>query len=171
MSARLIIFEGTTVLSCKNTIKKEMVYGLNAIKCCIFERYYRYRMEKNKKDDFENLDKEIAYSRTVKAGKRIYYLDVKRTRNEDLYLSLTESIKKNSGSPENPNVTYEKHKLFLYKEDLSKFTEALIDVIRFMQDNDSIIEDTNLSDTLNEQELIDFDDNEPAIKLNLEDFE
>ncbi len=102
-------------------------------------------------------NKEIAYSRTVKAGKRVYYLDVKRSRNEDLYLCLTESKKKTSGNAESPEISFEKHKIFLYKEDLAKFTEALIDVIRFMQDND----DTTLS----------LDDNEPAIKLNLEDFE
>lgn len=134
-------------------------------------------MEYFRKDDPEQREKEIAYSRTVKAGKRIYYLDVKRSRNEDLYLSLTESKKKVTGDPENPNVSYEKHKIFLYREDLSKFTEALIDVIRFMQDNDSpelssdLEEDmltTDLSNALSESDLT---DNEPAIKLNLGDFE
>ncbi|HET9571966.1 MAG TPA: DUF3276 family protein [Bacteroidales bacterium] len=134
-------------------------------------------MEQFRKEDSEQRDKEIAYSRTVKAGKRIYYLDVKRSRNEDLYLSLTESKKKVSGDPENPDVSYEKHKIFLYREDLSKFTEALIDVIRFMQDNDSPEPSTDLeedrftdglSNTLTETDLI---DDEPAIKLNLEDFE
>jgi len=134
-------------------------------------------MEHFRKDDSEHREKEIAYSRTVKAGKRIYYLDVKRSRNEDLYLSLTESKKKVTGDPENPDVSYEKHKIFLYREDLSKFTEALIDVIRFMQDNDSpeldsdLEEDmftTNLSNALTEADLT---ENEPAIKLNLGDFE
>lgn len=134
-------------------------------------------MEYFRKDDPEHREKEIAYSRTVKAGKRIYYLDVKRSRNEDLYLSLTESKKKVTGDPENPDVSYEKHKIFLYREDLSKFTEALIDVIRFMQDNDSpelssdLEEDmltTDLSNALSESDLT---DNEPAIKLNLGDFE
>lgn len=134
-------------------------------------------MEYFRKDDPEHREKEIAYSRTVKAGKRIYYLDVKRSRNEDLYLSLTESKKKVTGDPEKPDVSYEKHKIFLYREDLSKFTEALIDVIRFMQDNDSpelssdLEEDmltTDLSNALSETDLT---DNEPAIKLNLGDFE
>jgi len=134
-------------------------------------------MEYFRKEDPEHREKEIAYSRTVKAGKRIYYLDVKRSRNEDLYLSLTESKKKVSGDPENPDVSYEKHKIFLYREDLSKFTEALIDVIRFMQDND-IPESSSepdstaeLSNALTESERSDFIDHEPAIKLNLGDFE
>ncbi len=134
-------------------------------------------MEYFRKEDPEHREKEIAYSRTVKAGKRIYYLDVKRSRNEDLYLSLTESKKKVSGDPENPDVSYEKHKIFLYREDLSKFTEALIDVIRYMQDNDTtelpleVDSTTELSNALTESELSDFTDHEPAIKLNLGDFE
>jgi len=134
-------------------------------------------MEYFKKEDPEHREKEIAYSRTVKAGKRIYYLDVKRSRNEDLYLSLTESKKKVSGDPENPDISYEKHKIFLYREDLSKFTEALIDVIRYMQDNDSPQDSSDpdpiaeLSNTLTESELSELTDNEPAIKLNLGDFE
>jgi len=134
-------------------------------------------MEYFRKEDPEHREKEIAYSRTVKAGKRIYYLDVKRSRNEDLYLSLTESKKKVSGDPENPDVSYEKHKIFLYREDLSKFTEALIDVIRFMQDNDSLELGSDLEEELLTTELSnaltdsDLTDDEPAIKLNLGDFE
>lgn len=134
-------------------------------------------MEYFRKEDPEHREKEIAYSRTVKAGKRIYYLDVKRSRNEDLYLSLTESKKKVSGDPENPDVSYEKHKIFLYREDLSKFTEALIDVIRYMQDNDSpentseLDPTAELSNALTESDRSDFTDHEPAIKLNLGDFE
>jgi hypothetical protein len=104
-------------------------------------------------------------------------LDVKRSRNEDLYLSLTESKKKVSGDPENPDVSYEKHKIFLYREDLSKFTEALIDVIRFMQDNDSLELGSDLEEELLTTELSnalsdsDLTDDEPAIKRNLGDFE
>lgn len=51
-------------------------------------------MNTEKNAETEGPDKEIAYSRTVKAGKRIYYLDVKRSRNEELYLCLTESKKR-----------------------------------------------------------------------------
>ena len=131
-------------------------------------------MEDLRSNDWEGRDREIAYNRTVKAGKRIYYLDVKRSHNDDLYLSLTESKKKVSGNPENPNISYEKHKIFLYEEDLSKFTEALIDVIKYMQDyhvSDKTDDSDNdsLTDALNS--VVTADDSEPAIKLNLEDFE
>lgn len=74
---------------------------------------------------------EIVYSRAVKAGKRIYYLDVKKARNEDLYLCITESKRKQTGETEPPQ--FEKHKVFLYKEDFAHFTEGLNDVIAFVQ--------------------------------------
>ena len=74
---------------------------------------------------------EIVYSRSVKAGKRIYYLDVKKARNEDLYLCITESKRKQIGEAEPPQ--FEKHKVFLYKEDFAHFTEGLNDVISFVQ--------------------------------------
>jgi hypothetical protein len=133
-------------------------------------------------EDFEDHDRDIAYSRTVKAGKRIYYLDVKRSRNGDLYLSLTESKKKISGNPENPDVSFEKHKIFLYREDLSKFTEALIDVICYIKDHedgeDSKIKlnKADIPDNFPEVDSTILDttvtlDDEPPIKLDLTDFE
>ena len=67
----------------------------------------------------------------MKAGKRIYYLDVKKARNEDLYLCITESKRKQTGESEPPQ--FEKHKVFLYKEDFAHFTEGLNDVIAFVQ--------------------------------------
>lgn len=82
---------------------------------------------------------EIVYSRSVKAGKRIYYLDVKKARNEDLYLCITESKRKQTGESETPQ--FEKHKVFLYKEDFAHFTEGLNDVIAFVQSQLGEIED------------------------------
>lgn len=82
---------------------------------------------------------EIVYSRSLKAGKRIYYLDVKKARNEDLYLCITESKKKAAGEEENPQ--FEKHKLFLYKEDFARFTEELNDVISFVKNQFGEIEE------------------------------
>ena len=74
---------------------------------------------------------EIVYSHSVKAGKRIYYLDVKKARNEDLYLCITESKKKVAGEDEAPQ--FEKHKVFLYKEDFAHFMEGLEDVISYIK--------------------------------------
>ena len=82
---------------------------------------------------------EIVYSRSVKAGKRIYYLDVKKARTEDLYLCITESKRKQTGEAEPPQ--FEKHKVFLYKEDFAHFTEGLNDVIAFVQNQLGAIEE------------------------------
>ena len=64
-----------------------------------------------RKIEIEKKDNEIIYSKAIKAGKRIYYLDVKKSRNEDLFLAITESKKKFNGSEEDAQVTYEKHKI------------------------------------------------------------
>lgn len=86
-----------------------------------------------RKFEIEKKDNEIIYSKAIKAGKRIYYLDVKKSRNEDMYLAITESKKKVSGSDNDTQVTYEKHKIFLYKEDFDKFVEGLQDVVGFIK--------------------------------------
>ena len=86
-----------------------------------------------KKFELEKKDNEIIYSKAIKAGKRIYYLDVKKSRNEDLFLAITESKKKIVGYEEDAQVTYEKHKIFLYKEDFDKFIEGLEDVVGFIK--------------------------------------
>lgn len=71
------------------------------------------------------LDRDLVFSEAVKAGKRIYYFDVKQSRNGDRYISITESKKIVEGPAENPRISFEKHKLFLYKEDYDKFMTAL----------------------------------------------
>ena len=85
-------------------------------------------MEKNQD---ERREQEIVYSRAIKAGKRIYYLDVRKARNNDLYLSITESKRRQADGEEAPS--FEKHKLFLYKEDFAHFLEGLQDVIGYVQ--------------------------------------
>lgn len=82
----------------------------------------------------EKRENDIIYSKAIKAGKRIYYLDVKKSRNEDLFVAITESKKRVSGYDENVQVTYEKHKIFLYKEDFDKFLEGMEDVIGFVKE-------------------------------------
>ena len=84
----------------------------------------------------ERKEQEIVFSKSVKAGKRIYYLDVKRSRNNDLFLAITES-KKKFAEDENAPVMYEKHKIFLYKEDFEKFTDALTEIIGFINENNA----------------------------------
>ena len=73
-------------------------------------------MEGNKEND----RKEI-FSERVRAGKRTYFFDVKATRANDYYLTITESKRRYKDD----GYTYEKHKIFLYKEDFNKFLKAL----------------------------------------------
>ena len=73
-------------------------------------------MEENKGNSRDEI-----YSTKVKAGKRTYFFDVKATRSNDYYLTITESKKRFKED----GFTYEKHKIFLYKEDFNKFMEAL----------------------------------------------
>ena len=75
-------------------------------------------------------DSDILYSKTVKAGKRVYYIDVKRDRKGDFYVSLTESKRIKDGDVmQKP--AFEKHKIFLYQEDLEKFRQAFEDVVDY----------------------------------------
>lgn len=75
----------------------------------------------------ENEYKEELFTKRVRAGKRTYFFDVKATRSErDFYITITES--KRVGDEE-----YEKHKIFLYKEDFEKFLGALEETVEFVQ--------------------------------------
>jgi Protein of unknown function (DUF3276) len=71
-------------------------------------------------------DREDVYSKAVRAGKRTYFFDVKSTRGRDLFLTITESKKH---TQEDGSAHYEKHKIFLYKEDFDKFLDGLHDAI------------------------------------------
>ncbi len=73
---------------------------------------------------------ESVYSSKVKAGKRrTYFFDVRRTKGEDFYITLTESTKRFNDDG------YERHKIFLYKEDFNRFVEALTEVVNHVKTN------------------------------------
>ncbi len=109
-------------------------------------------MEENKTNGRDEI-----FSEKVKAGKRTYFFDVKATRSNDYYLTITESKKRFKED----GFTYEKHKIFLYKEDFNKFLEALnntvdhvknelmpeVDFTQFDQSNDeSTVSDNGSSE-------------------------
>lgn len=70
----------------------------------------------------QNNQREEVFSKSVRAGKRTYFFDVKSTKANDYYLTITESKKRigNDGAP-----FYEKHKIFLYREDFEKFMDGM----------------------------------------------
>ena len=87
------------------------------------------------KDGIKSADSKFnqeIYSKVVRAGKRTYFFDVKTTRSDEYYLTITES-KKRFG--ENGKFHYEKHKIFLYKEDFEKFIENLQDIVDYIHEN------------------------------------
>jgi len=85
---------------------------------------------KEKNEDFVRTEKEEIFSIAVRAGKRTYFFDVKATRRNDYYLTLTESKKRFN---RDGRFYFEKHKIFLYKEDFDKFTEGLKETIEFIK--------------------------------------
>lgn len=82
--------------------------------------------------------REDIFSRAVRAGKRTYFFDVKATRSNEYYLTITES--KRRFNNEQGKFYYEKHKLFLYKEDFDKFSIGLEAAIGFIQTGEPPIE-------------------------------
>lgn len=80
----------------------------------------------NESNNYHN--QESIYSNKVRAGKRrTYFFDVRRTKGDDFYLTLTESTKRfNDGN-------YQRHKIFLYKEDFNRFVAGLEDVIDYVK--------------------------------------
>ena len=88
-------------------------------------------MEELENKEQEKVVREEIFSKTVRAGKRTYFFDVKATRGGEQYLTITES--KRRFNNEQGKFYYEKHKLFLYKEDFEKFANGLEGTIQFIQ--------------------------------------
>ncbi len=93
--------------------------------------------ESNIKKKLDNRECDIVFSQTIKAGKRIYYLDVKKNRKGELYLAITESKKVTNDEQALP-VSFEKHKIFLYKEDFDKFQTALSETLDYIKKNNTV---------------------------------
>lgn len=80
----------------------------------------------------ETRERDEVFSKIVRAGKRTYFFDVKKTRQKnDFYLTITESKKRYLSDGE---FKFEKHKIFLYKEDFEKFKEAMLDSFEFVEE-------------------------------------
>jgi hypothetical protein len=82
--------------------------------------------------EFDNREpREEIFAKAVRAGKRTYFFDVKSTRANEYYLTITESKRRFGAAGEKPY--FEKHKIFLYKEDFDKFSEGLNEVVSFIR--------------------------------------
>jgi hypothetical protein len=101
----------------------------------------------------KNIKEEI-FTKVVRAGKRTYFFDVKATRKDDYYLTITES-KKRLGKE--GKVFYEKHKIFLYKEDFEKFSEGLKDAVTYIsngKDESKTPEPASIADKSDEKSAL-----------------
>ena len=98
-------------------------------------------MEGNTKN--EGTVRDEIFSKAIRAGKRTYFFDVKTTRRNDYYLTITERKKR---FEDDGRYAVEKHKLFLYKEDFEKFKEGLFEAVEYiesLQDEDGNYPETN----------------------------
>ncbi len=109
-------------------------------------------------EEYEKNDRGDLFSKPVRAGKRTYFFDVKSTRGNDYYLTITES-KKRFG--EDGKFFYEKHKIFLYKEDFEKFIDGLNEAVIHIRENAPVIE--NAPETTSESSVSD------SSNINFED--
>lgn len=97
-----------------------------------------------KLDGSEKTEREEIYSRKIRAGKRTYFIDVKATRRSDFYITITESKKR---FYRDGKYFFEKHKIFLYKEDFEKFVDGLTEMVDFVrQHQQDFVEDYNRSE-------------------------
>lgn len=84
--------------------------------------------------DFDKQEREEVFSKRVRAGKRTYFFDVKATRSNDYFLTITESKKR----PEDGS--FIKHKIFLYKEDFEKFSEGFNETVEYIKEHQEVVE-------------------------------
>ncbi len=109
----------------------------------------------------ETIVREEIHSKAVRAGKRTYFFDVKATKRNDYYLTITESKKRFN---KDGRFYYEKHKIFLYKEDFEKFMDGLTEVIEFIKTANPVLITESGEDEVNEV-------NEEYIAVDFEDLE
>lgn len=111
-------------------------------------------------DDITDNDRDEIYSERVRAGKRTYFFDVKATRSNDYYLTITESKRRFKDD----GYFYEKHKIFLYKEDFNKFLAALNDSVDHVKNKLMPDVDFTQFDNDDEVEPIDVADDDTELK-------
>ncbi len=78
-------------------------------------------------------NRDVVFSKRIKAGKRVYFFDVKSTRGNDLYLTITESKRRPGETDDQP--IFEKHKLFIYREDFDKFSDGFHEALDYISNN------------------------------------
>lgn len=114
----------------------------------------------DRKESHEETEQQEIYSKAVRAGKRTYFFDVKATRNNDYFVTITESKKR---FHKDGRFYFEKHKIFLYKEDFDKFSDGFTEVIQYIRSvKPESAEETAVpiktGDAVEDYTSVDFDD-------------
>tara|TARA_B100000768_G_scaffold147933_1_gene141664 strand:- start:30 stop:398 length:369 start_codon:yes stop_codon:yes gene_type:complete len=116
----------------------------------------------------ENRDIEEIFSKTVRAGRRTYFFDVRSTRADDYYMTITESKRdfNKDGTP-----FYKKHKIYLYKEDFTKFKEALDEVSKYVikEKGEEIIKNIELKENKISLDTLEEETNSDFTEINFDD--
>ena len=131
-------------------------------------------------EEKDNKNRDDIFSKSVRAGRRTYFFDVRSTRADDYYMTITESKRH---TKEDGSVFYQKHKIYLYKEDFASFLESFKEVKDFIinekgteiitldsDDADSKNEDSNQSvESVDENKDADQESDEDSKDLKFED--
>ena len=116
----------------------------------------------------ENRDIEEIFSKTIRAGRRTYFFDVRSTRADDYYMTITESKRdfNEDGTP-----FYKKHKIYLYKEDFTKFKEALDEVSKYVikEKGEEIIKNIELKENKISLDTLEEETNSDFTEINFDD--
>ena len=128
---RLVLFE-TTIMEGKK-VAVTLFFCLTVV---FHEQIFKFvcHLKFIEMDDFVKKDSDSVFSKVVKAGKRTYFFDVKTTRQSEHYITITESKKI---FEDNGGTRFEKHKIFLYKEDFEKFMDCFNEALQYIKDNAS----------------------------------
>lgn len=102
--------------------------------------------------DYEMIDKEEIYSKVLRAGRRTYFFDVRATKANDYYLTVTESKKFTN---DDGSFHYKKHKIYLYKEDFAEFKEILAEMTDYIinEKGEEVISERHQKDFKREDEF------------------
>jgi hypothetical protein len=105
----------------------------------------------------EMLDKEDIFSKVLRAGRRTYFFDVRATKADDYYITITESKK---FTEEDGSYHFKKHKIYLYKEDFAAFAEILEEMTSFVvnQKGEEVISERHQKDFKKESFFSDEED-------------
>lgn len=107
------------------------------------------------------MEKEEIFSKVLRAGRRTYFFDVRATKADDYYLTITESKKFTN---DDGSYHYKKHKIYLYKEDFSEFREILAEMTDYIirEKGDEVISERHQKDFKKDYE-------QPAVESTTED--